>query len=500
MASTVPSGSLVVLTRDQIRDLWLRDYSLRNPSADVGKGTQPWIDASTFADSEVANYANATTIANSIDLATASGPRLLARGESLGLGPLRPAVGASGYVQVTTATGGGAIVAGDECIAPVTGLRYKCSETSVYYTGDWVPVVGIDTGPATNQPPGVVLQWTAPRPGVGSQAVVVEQSDGTGLTGGRDAETYAEYAERIRQAQSTPAASGNDAEYQAAVLATSGIAIQAAFTYPAILGPATMGVAFLMRPASSGASRLPNGAQLALVDAQLRGEMPADDSIFVCSVVANPVTVGMRVTWSAAASGWADLVPWPAYAAPSHRVVVSAATSALTFTLATADSDYTGVASPQVGQTIGVWDAGARKWRAKRILTVTGTGPWAITCDSTAQASDTSYTPAVGQPVSPWSDALDEVAAAALAYADTLGPGEQAATFYDAGLRQRRSPAPSVEWPSTLGNALAATVLGVRAVADAEVTDPDLPYACPVGTPGVSSYLTTIGDLAVYPA
>jgi hypothetical protein len=156
-------------------------------------------------------------------------------------------------------------------------------------------------------------------------------------------------------------------------------------------------------------------------------------------------------------------------------------------------------ASPAPGQTIGLWDQTGQAFAKKRILTVTGSGPWTLAFDATNTASD-ALVPTVGQKCMPWSPSLATIGPAVLAHFDGLGPGEQTATTLDAGQRQKRNPAPPRVWPSVLNNRLTGAVQSVTAVDDAAVVAPALPHATPVGTPGVLSRLLTLSDLAVFPA
>jgi hypothetical protein len=178
-------------------------------------------------------------------------------------------------------------------------------------------------------------------------------------------------------------------------------------------------------------------------------------------------------------------------------VVVIAATSATTFVLPSTDA---GVA-PQAGNTIAFFDLPNLRFRRKRILTATfrSDGNYDVVCDTSNGASDLGYTPVVGQPCSPWSDSLDLIVPALLAYTDTLGPGEQVPGFFDPGLRQRRSPPATSSYPNTITNKILAQEFASTSVGDIVLQEPTVPYATPVGVQGVSSNLLTLGGLAVFP-
>lgn len=486
-------------TRDELRDAYLRDVAFYSDGAqDTREGTQPFIDGSALADQLVPAYLRIKASGDNLVLTKATGAAAEAWATSRGLPGRIAAVGGSGFVEIAASVGGTTIFAGDE-LKTSAGLRFACSTTATYLDGDLVPVQGVDTGPATNLAPGTVLTWTAPRPGCVSTATVWEDHDGEGLTGGRAEESDEEIVARVIEAGRNPPASGNDAHYQALVKATPGVAVQQAFTYPAILGPGTVGVAFTLQPAAAGGDRLPSAAQRAAVEGWLSDQVPHDDQFFVCELVGEDVDVVLRVTWQTGADGWTDAVPWPPYYSGNNAITVTSASSATTFTLGRASGSYVGVAQPVVGKTIAFFDAAARTFVRKRILSFTGTGPWVITVEPTNSVSDLTYAPGLTELAMPWSPSLELLLPPLLAYFDTLGPGEQVASFFDAGRRQRRTPQPPKFWPNSIGARLINGVQDLEAVADASLTSPSTPLACPVGTAGALSYLHQLGALAVYP-
>lgn len=488
-----------VKTRSKAKADYLRSYKIRQPDADVGPGTQPDIDASVIADQLVPVYAAAQATSRAILLKNTTGDALDERGEERGVFR-NAAQGSGGFVIVDAASTGGTIFDGDELTDPDDGTRYRCAATALYADGDLCPVVGIDTGPSTDRDAGAILQWSSPRPGIGPTATVYEQSDGSGLTGGANREEDDEYRARIYEEERNPPASGNDAEYAKVAGETPGIAIEKVFTYPAILGPGTIALVFTLRTDDAHSGRIPNATQIAEVEAYVVGRFPADDGAFFCTILAQSVNIALEVEWADGAPGWVDTVPWPPRyeaAGSPGKIVIGSVTDATHFTLQTANADYTGVVQPVAGNTIAVYDQVARKFRRKKFLSVTGTGPWTIVCDTAENASDTSYTPVGSQPVCPWSDSLDQLVEPVHAYFKKLGPGEQVAVPFDAGLRQRRQPKPPREWPNVISNRLLDGVFDLEHVNDATLAE-GLGTATTTGTPGVSSYLMTLGYLTAF--
>lgn len=512
------AGKLILLTRAQVRDAFLRNYSIRNPGAKTGPGTTPYLDASVFADATMVHGQNAVIIANGTTRATANFDQLKAMAEDLGTEPKGP-VGGSGAVIVSAASGGTTILAGDVLTDPATQLRFQCLATGTYLDGDEVPIQGLDTGPGTNLAAGTKLTWSTPRVGCAPTCAVATQADGSGLSDGANAEGATDLRQRLDDNAANPPASGNDAQYQDAVSNTATLAVQQAFTYPCFNGPGSQGVAFTIRPTQLGATRIPNGTQLTLALAALAGEMPADDGIYPITLLGSDVTVVLKVKWARNAESWADVSPWPTYIASPNLVKVATpatgTTSATYFRL-----DATGITEPQVGQSIGFLDLPNLTFRRKKILSYAadGSGGWDITVDTSGGVSDTSYVPQNGDIACPWSDSLDSLIEPVLTYFDSLGPGEMFASFFDEGLRQRRSPPSPQKWPNQVTNRLLGgalipvppsgtpqnqpavpTLFTTPTIEDVLLVEPTVPYSTPVGTPGVSVNLLQLGALAAFP-
>lgn len=181
-----------------------------------------------------------------------------------------------------------------------------------------------------------------------------------------------------------------------------------------------------------------------------------------------------------------------------YKVKNTTTPTATACTVGTTDPGYV---APQVGQTIALFDRANMRFVDKKILTVAVVSPgiWTLTFDTTNGASDTTFTPAVGDYVMPWSDSLPILIDPVAAFYETLGPGEQFATFFDEGYRQRRYPSSPTSWPNEITSRLSTPLEQLSAIDTVLVKSPALPYATPVGVVGVSSNLLEMGKLAVYP-
>lgn len=509
MALDVLPDQIIVKTRDEWLALYLRSHRLRAPLASVAQDSEPYVTGSALADQLNIQSENARQMGRTIPLASLNGSALDAELAALGLPARFPQTGSQGAVIPTTSLNGSTVLAGSEC-TDANGQIFECTTTALYVNptgvaGANIPIAATSTGPTTNLAAGTVLTWSAPPGGLTPKAVVARQSDGSGLSGGRLAETDDEVRNRISDAYANPPAAGNDAAYQTAIEFSKGhgVAVQKAFTYPAALGPGTTAFCFTLSPATPGSSRIPNATQIQQVRDYVVGQFPNDDGLCDCILIAQPVDVVVSVTWADGADDWVDAVPWPPYYGPAatpRAFVVTAASSATGFTVDCAGGARSGAIAPQAGNTIGFYDQTAGTFHEKLILSVSGSGPWVLTVDTTNGASDTTYTPMVGQRVCPWSDSLDNLIAPVLAYYGTTGPGEQftGAALFDPGLRLRRSPRTPRFWPATITNRLATDILDVDSVENAIITE-GLNTTTTIGTPGVASYIIELGFLSAFP-
>ena len=437
------SGKITIRTRQQLHDQYLRSVLVRNPVADTRQGSQPDLDAWVWADMATSILSQAVTIANNVSRATADLDALTQVWAPLLGTQAQGPTGSAGAVSTVTSSAGATILETDVLTHLATGMTFQVTQTGTYTSTTPIPIAGVSTGAQTDLPAGTVLTWQNPRPGVVvGEATVLEQSDGSGLVGGAAAEQADQLRSRLAFVAANPPASGNDGQYMDAVSGVNGIAVQQAFCYPAVLGPGSIGVTFTLRPAQPGANRIPTSTQLAQVLSLIAGGMPGSDGIYMVTLISNPVTVVIKVLWAGNAVGWADASTFPQYHASPNLVSAApnagGALTALAFRVTSAAMTEV----PQVGQSVAFFDLPNLTYRRKKFLTVTAISSTAydVTVDTTNGVSDTSYTPTNGQPCSPWSDSLDSLLTPVLTYFDSIGPGEQFASFFDPGVRQRRDP------------------------------------------------------------
>lgn len=494
----LPDG-FTVPTRGEIRDRFQKDYLLRQPGAPTGEGSQAFIDGSVIADALMPLYANAVSIGRGANLDDMTRAQLKAECVALGIPEELPESAGTGFVIITASAGGVFIDTGREIKDENRNLRFHCAVADTYYDGKAVPIIGTDTGPATNIPAGTKLKWSSPPAGLGSIATVQADANGDGFTGGRAVETDDGIKQRIKTTRAEPPAGGNVAQIRKLVKdagAQLGIAVQEVFVYPAITGAGHYAYVFTLRPGSTGTTRCPDAVQIAAVRAFVHRALPEDDGIFAAEVIEEEVTAQLGVRWASTASGWVDAAPWPAFA---DAYYVSTATSATSFIVTSALGASATV--PQVGQTIAFYDRDNGKFARKRILTATvgAPGVYTIEVDTTNNASDVNYAPAVNEQLCPYSPSLDLLIEPLLAECDTLGPGEQVDTLFDEGYRQRRIPENPVEWPSELRHVSLDKVDNLAQIHDVTWLSPSIPYTTSVGVAGASSNLIAITALLAFP-
>jgi subtilisin family serine protease len=330
----------------------------------------------------------------------------------------------------------------------------------LYTNGQQVAVESVDPGIGQNLAVGEVLQWTSPGPGCYATVVVFQSPDGDGIIGGRLTESDDEYRERIRDYNASPIGHGNESDVIALIEASRehGVPVEKGFVYPARLGPGTLSYCFLIKRDNYWESRLPSSAQITTVFNYVSGELPGDFSITPASVIATNTKIALSLSLDPRYGNWADFTPWPIYyARTAGMLIISAATSASAFTIATDNGVYTSVTAPAAGNTIALYDSTAGVFKRKKILTVGGAGPWAIVCDMTAEQSDSSYVPVAYQAISPWFDAINYCAAAVGKHMALLGPGDgiDKSSLPEDGTRMARQPRP---YPGQYNDAVTAQI------------------------------------------
>jgi uncharacterized phage protein gp47/JayE len=490
--------TITLKTRDELVSDYLAAYRTRRPDDDTSIGSPSYVDAITLVDAILPLFGAAQAAIGYGTLAGRTGEDLDDVGEEDEGVPRGEASKSAGHIVLSASGGGATISDGSLLTEPNTGTKFEFNlgaPTEDYNDGDYVPILSIDTGPLVNFRAGTALQIDSPPPGAYAACVVAEDSLGQGLTGGRTAEQDDAYRDAIRANRKRRANAGNDAEYCAEAKRATGLQIEAPFAYPCVQGPGNLAATFTVPPESTFGTRVPSSAQLTAVADYVTALMPGTDLVYWCLPVEELVDVAMSVRFQSRAKGWADLTPWPVYAAPPDQLVTAGGGAPLAFTVQNSSGVYTAQQQPSTGQKIGVFSAANGTFYRKQIASVTGTGPWDLTFATGAGESDTTYTPLAGDLVCPWSDSLNNLVTKVADYFKTLGPGEMVAAWGDNRRGLRYPPDPD-SWPASTTQDLVTAVKAANAVLNAvAISGTEVTPTVNASNPR----LLRVGSLAFYP-
>jgi hypothetical protein len=506
-----------VKTRDQWLSMMQRNASnYSGGDMDVGPDSAPYILFATLADALAMESQNDLAIARSAAIANMDDAQTeAAYGETV---PRNLESHSSGFVTIQAAPTGATIEVGDELSDPASKTRVvvNIAAATLYLNGAQVPVVSVDPGLGVNIAAGVTLTWSTLRSGCYAPAIVFAQPDGGGIVEGRDKESLDEWHERIRAHNANPAGHGNEGDILTLIEDVSGrqlpngrttmghgVPVEKGFVYPALEGCGTCGMTFTIKRDNWFQSREPSAGNLSTVYAYVAASLPGDFSLLPIDTNDALVSVDLIVSLNGTAAQWADFSPWPASSTRStgRKIIDSAySNTAIKFRIKTYDGDYTGETNPVTGQTVGVLDYANGVMVKKRILTVTGTGPWVIDVDTSANASDTTYVPLSNQAVSPWFDAIQSVAESLGKSVAKMGVGECAINPPGDGVRQVRVPVNSpLDWPEDITARIAYDVVGtVPSVVGATFLSAS-PSSVPYTSPDQTSILR-LWDVGIYKA
>lgn len=497
----------VVKTHDEWRDYHLACLKSRllsedpNAVVDVGPGSYDWIAANAFADVMVIQSQNALAVSDSIPLDNMTLIQMRAKyGDKV---PYNEETHASGWFTLQAGSAGAIVTTGAQFTHSDTGNKYEVTATTATLAnGAQFSVRSVDPGAGQNLEPGTVLQWVS-QPAGAYATVTVFDDGGSGLIGGRAAETAEEYRERIRDYNASPVGHGNEGDLMALVEASRehGVPVEKCFVYPAAPGPGGVGYCFTVRRDTLGESRIPTSAEMTAIETYIAadGNLPGDYTRSAVILTQEETKSDLTVELDTRSAQWSSASPWPAYVARGSGMLVVATPSSVSgFNIATDNGSYSGVTAPSIGNVVAVYDAAACVFRKKKILTVSGSGPWTITCDTTLNQSDTTYRPLAGQAVSPWFDAINEVAASFAGQVEQLGPGEITSVVSPDGKRRLRQPRPFPgEWDSGITGAMGHEVTAsVAAIVSCEVAASTVARATVGSLTGAN--LLHLNDLGVF--
>jgi uncharacterized phage protein gp47/JayE len=459
---TTPLFTYVVKTNVDVRNDVLRTIkngliALGIPNPNVGPNSDYFLTATALGNEIAVGLANITISVDQNMPDTATGDGLDRWLKIVGLAR-RPAIGSFGAVTISVSVASTLVVTGMQLVDAV-GLRYQVTVGGSYANGAPIPVAAIDTGKATNHANGETLTWVT-APAFAASTVSVGTTGGTdGLTGGFDSEVGIDEPPRARLISDlqNPPKGGNSADVILWCLQSSPV-VQAAWCYPALLGPGTTFAAVAAQPqttvplsATSKSRQLSATLMTGTVQPYVQGQLPEHVFSVIASVVDQSVDVAIQLALPSAPTasppgpggGWLDGTPWPSSLGGTAACAVTAVTNSTQFTV-------NATTAPQDGVSHIAW-----------LSPSTGTSPWALFTATVVSHSGSSgaYVITIDTPMPGiangnfiWPQATQQVNyinALLLAFS-LMGPGEWTS---NAAIKARafRHPSPTQSWPYSLG-------------------------------------------------
>lgn len=475
--ATIPLGSSQVKSQAQIRDDILRTLAnhlraIGIPNPNVGVGSDYYGIATGVANEICVGLSNGVVNTDNFMPDTAGGT-FLDRWLALFALSRNGATQSSGVITPTySITTGYTFVPTGAVLIDSVGLRYQVTIGGNYGPGNPggglpalinIPVQSIDAGSATDHINGDQLSWVTLVPFVASNANVGTSGGQDGLSGGNNSEVGNDEPPRQRlfaRIQSPPGG-GNWADV-ARWAQESTPDVQAAFVYPALLGPGTVffavvGAAQTQAPLSSTSKNrsLPAPLITGTVVPFVQGQYPARAAVVGTSAANQPADVALLLALPNAPTaqpagpggGWVDGTPWPSTGSLVGALqvpVVTAVTNSTNFQVSLA----AGAAGPIAGVShIAYIDP--TNWTLYTATVVaaslSGVGPnvWNLTVDTPWPGITSGYF------VFPQAVQQANYLAAALQGFANLGPGEWT-TNAQILKRAFRHPSPALAWPYSL--------------------------------------------------
>lgn len=320
------------------------------PNPNVGRGTDYWLKAEALAQQLAVVYANQQLLVDQLLPDTAEDDDLGRHLKIYGI-DFRPAQGAAGNVILNASAA--TFVPTTQQLIDAQGEVYAVTTGGTYNPGDLIPIKGVSTGLATNHQQGEVLKWVGSAPAFADAKALVAVG---GLIGGVDTDTNETARNRLFSLLRNPQRAGNWSQVKAFAEQASA-SVQAAYVYPAINGPSTLGICVvgpLSFDPTLGWTRQVSAATLATVLSYVQALYPehADivavtptDTVSSSPAVDTDVSVGLSLPLSSAGGGpgggWVDAVPWPALNGTATKVTVQTVTSSTDITLTSDDAGTT---------------------------------------------------------------------------------------------------------------------------------------------------------------
>lgn len=489
--------TFVVPTPEQIRDANLRvrrngliARGVTNPN--VTRDSDHWVQATALAQSLSTALQNVVIMNDQSMPDTATGERLVRWLNFYGLTPESP-TGASGNVTFVTSTA--TLVPIDSRLLDEIGQVYKVTVGGTYNDGDEIPIVGVSTGKATDHDTGDILQWVD-QPAFADNTVTVAAP---GLIGGADQDDDEASRSLLYSHVRNPAGGGNWSQVIQWAKAASA-SVQSAFVYPALEGPATLGLCLLGQltyDPGNGFTREVSETVRAAVHDYVAAQLDANKHVFLrtqtpkdadSAAIDTNVSIGLSLPASTGAGGpgggWVDAIPWPVLLGSAKYVRVETVTDSTHLTLTSNDAATTPTATGLVdGVTKVAWfSPQAFANGDTSVITATVTAHGGSTGHVTVTLSEPFAGILAGDYVFPSCERADDYAKAFMAAMSNLGPGQW---YPDLSLvpQAARQPLVARQQPSDVASSLLKPIENAGdevedvAYLDRSVTSPSAPLS-----------------------
>ena len=391
-------------TPEELRDEYIRSLRAEFPELRTGQGSLARAEASTIAALLSGLYERLGAIERNITPCSADSPEGLAPHAETVCLPRKGATPARKARALEIRGNPGSTITASAVLRHSSGLRFQTTRAvTIPPPSDRVlaDIEAIDVGAATRLPAGEALTFQSPPPGVVQTGKLVLDLD----EGGREAESFGAWRDRVTGVWRQKRQGGNVADYRQWALELP--FVDEVYVYPN--RPARGHVGIVALKEGTGASRILGTEESAELATHLDRQRPICDEVHILRV--EPVFV----------HGFVDLATFPDHARDWQGLLTVAAWDA-DRGVVTVSSDPP--AALAIGSTLTVFQpspgqVGSGPGRPAIVSSTSGReiglAPW-------VGSDPLGYSPNVGDSITPSSQTLYAVWQGVTAYLATLGP------------------------------------------------------------------------------
>jgi uncharacterized phage protein gp47/JayE len=331
----------------RVRRNGLIQRGVENPN--VTTGSDHYVYARALALNLAPAYQNLAIMADQQMPDSATGDDLVRQMDIYGI-EVPAAAGATGNI-VFAASASSLVPTGKQLIDEI-GQVYEVVTGGTYDDEDEIPIRGVSTGVATEHVEGDALQWVGGAPGFADTVALVAPG---GLTNGSDEANDSSNRSLLYSHLRNPPGGGNWMQVIAWAKEASP-AVYSAFVYPALNGPATVGLCVLGKLSYDGSQFVRHVAESerASVDTYVSAQLDARAHVHLTTQTPKfdegatlevDVAIGLSLPAAIGAGGpgggWVNAVPWPVLLGTATYVYVDVVTDSTHLTLSSDDAGTT---------------------------------------------------------------------------------------------------------------------------------------------------------------